>query len=147
MLESEIKKLTVALEANTAAILATQGGANALPSTPATPPAGQTAATPPPVTAQPAVAPTAGPGVVAPVQAPVAPVVTQPGVTPVVAPVVGQPLTHQQAQTELTAIVQQLGEGTRVQAVMLQYGNARLDQIPAENLFALVQSCKALLVS
>ena len=53
-------------------------------------------------------------------------------------------MTHQQAQAELTAVVQALGDGAQVQATMLQYGSARLNEIPAENLFSMVHACKAL---
>ena len=134
MLETEIKKLTTALEANTAALL---GGASAAPTN--TP----TAATIPAASAQPPVTPpipnTAPPATVAAIPGAAA-IPPQPGA-------VVQPMTHQQAQVELGAIVQALGGGAQVQATMAQYGSVRLNEIPAENLFSLVQACKALIVA
>ena len=143
MLETELKKLTAALEANTAALT---GGASAPSKTVAAP--APTPATPAPAIAQ---APPVQAAATAPpvVPAQVAPVAQQiaPAVVPAAIPQASA-IDHKQAQAELGAIVQALGPNdTRVQATMLQYGSARLNEIPAENLFALVQACKALLTA
>ena len=139
-LENELKKNTAALEANTAALT---GGTNALaPQTPAT----QPTATPglSPASAGPPPIPNAAPPIPGAVLPGAAAIPTQPGA---VVPPVTQPITHAQAQAELGAIVQALGDGTQVQATMMQYGSARLNEIPAENLFSLVQACKLLLTA
>ena len=142
-LENEIKKNTAAIIELTAALNAQAGGTNATkpaapsPATPAAP-APAAAPTPPPA-AQPAVAP-------APAAAPQPAAVAQPAAP--AAPQPGQPqMTHQQAQAELTTICQQEGMGTRVQAVMAKYGSPRLNEIPADSLFAMVQECKGLIQS
>jgi len=159
-LENEIKKNTAAIIELTAALNAQAGGTNATkpaapsPATPAAPAAPASAAAPspatpaapapaaaptPPPAAQPAVAP-------APAAAPQPAAVAQPAAP--AAPQPGQPqMTHQQAQAELTTICQQEGMGTRVQAVMAKYGSPRLNEIPADSLFAMVQECKGLIQS
>lgn len=139
MLETEIKKLTAALEANTAALTGGVGGTQLKPQAASQPAAPAPVATPP----APSAAPTAGPAVAPPVAAPAQPAPVAPAP---IAPGTPQ-MTHQQAQAELTAIVQQLGDGTQVQAVMQQYGSARLNEIPVENLFSMVQACKALITA
>ena len=145
-LENELKKNTAAVEANTAAIKVAYGApvdvkiaavANGAPA-PVIPVAGPGAIVTPLQT--PSILPAAGPGLVQPPQQTAQPIVPHP--TPPPAHAV---LTHQQAQAELSMICQQLGAPDQVQAIMLQYSNARLDAIPVENLFSLVQACKALL--
>jgi len=141
VLETEIKKLTAALEANTAALNAQAGGANVnVPATPASP-----APAAPQAAAQPAAPATAGPAVAPATPAPTQPAPVVPATQP--APPGTPQMTHQQAQAELTTIVQQLGDGAQVQATMQQYGSARLNEIPAENLFSMVQACKALIAA
>ena len=146
MLETEIKKLTAALEANTAALL---GGNTVAPANTAQAdavgavvPAHQAPVTQPPIIPAVAQAPVTQPPITPPVQQAVQPLVQAPVVTP------GAPqMTQAQAQQALGAIVQKLGDASRVQEVMRQYGSDRLNEIPVENLFSMVQACDALVAS
>jgi len=132
-LENEIKKNTAAILALTEVLSSPIGATNV--------------ATPQASAAQPAVLVPLAQASPSPTFTPPATVAAIPAQAPAAAQpgAVAQPMTHQQAQAELGAIVQALGPAdTRVQQTMRQYGSARLNEIPAENLFSLVQACKLL---
>lgn len=101
MLETEIKKLTVAIEALNATM---SGAPNAATSAPSTPPAAQAAPTPAPATT-PIPTPTPAQAVPATVAAPTFNVATpDPGSEQ-------SPLTFDMVKAQLSAVIQKMGDG------------------------------------
>ena len=149
MLETEIKKLTAALEANTNALLdnGTRASTGQRPKRPVGEPAPPPAEVP---NVQPVVAPSEVPNV-QPVVAPTAVIpVVLPGPAAVVAPAVASPpeVTKDQVLRELSAVIQKMGDnGVAVTTLLsLTYGVANLSALDPAQYSSVIASARALIV-
>ncbi len=122
MLETEIKKLTKAVEALTEAMTAAPAGAAKAAEQPAPKPAEQPAPAPKPAT--PAVPPSPGPATVANVD------VTAPDLETV--------------KAKAREVAQKLGDGAPIQKLLSEYGATKLSELPTDQLMPFMAGLSAL---